>query len=290
MLDFNDVAPQQAHEEREHEQKSTKARYVPTPVARQAVQGRESEVIRALGVPWHGRDHIHCPYPNHPDKDPSWRLMDNGNAVCTCTPSHSVFDVAMHLEGLDFEAAKIRVVEAIGRSDLIVDPAAEKPKTEGLTLEQYAAAKRLPIDFLQALGIRQASYGQIPAAVRTPYFRLDGEPSMRFRVALAGDKKHFWRKGDKACLYGARDAASLREAGYVVLVEGESDTQTLWYHGFPALGLPGAGNWNEERDAPIVADVPIIYVVIEPDEGRQGRCQVAVPIVNRTAGPACQPA
>jgi hypothetical protein len=139
--------------------------------------------------------------------------MDSGNAVCSCTPPHSVFDVAMHLEGLDFEAAKIRVVEAIGRADLIVDPNAEKPKAEGL------------------------SYGQIPAAVRTPYFRPDGEPSMRFRVALAGDKKkrHFWRKGDKACLYGARDAASLKEASYVVIVEGESDTQTLWYHGIAAL-------------------------------------------------------
>jgi hypothetical protein len=45
-------------------------------------------------------------------------------------------------------------------------------------------------------------------------------------------------------------------------------------HGFPALGLPGAGVWNEQRDAPILlklveeADAPfVIYVVVEPDRG-----------------------
>jgi hypothetical protein len=31
-------------------------------------------------------------------------------------------------------------------------------------------------------------------------------------------------------------------AGYVVIVEGASDTQTLWCHGFPSMGLPGAQN------------------------------------------------
>jgi DNA primase len=52
-----------------------------------------------------------------------------------------------------------------------------------------------------------------------------------------------------------------------VLVEGESDAQTLWLHDFPALGLPGAGNWNEERDAPLVARLATIFVVVEPDRG-----------------------
>ena len=53
----------------------------------------------------------------------------------------------------------------------------------------------------------------------------------------------------------------------MILVEGESDTQTLWLRKFPALGLPGAGNWNEERDAPLLADFPTIYVILEPDQG-----------------------
>jgi hypothetical protein len=178
-VDFNDAAPQQAHGERE--QLPARPRYVPTAVAHQAVEGKEAEAVRALGIRWHGRDHITCPYPGHQDKDPSWRLMDNGNAVCTCTPSHSVFDVAMHLEGLDFESANIRVMEAIGRGDLIVDPNAEKPKPEGLTLEAYAAAKRLPIDSLKGFGLRQGTKKGAPA-VRVPYFRADArEPVIKHR-------------------------------------------------------------------------------------------------------------
>ena len=35
---------------------------------------------------------------------------------------------------------------------------------------------------------------------------------------------------------------------YVVLVEGESDAQTCWYHGIHALGLPGAGTWRDQRE------------------------------------------
>ena len=30
----------------------------------------------------------------------------------------------------------------------------------------------------------------------------------------------------------------------MILVEGESDTQTLAYHGIAALGVPGATNWQ----------------------------------------------
>jgi hypothetical protein len=272
VIDFNTTAGEK-HSDDERTP-TTRQRYVPTAVAHQAVQGREAEAVRALGIRWHGRDHIRCPYPTHDDKNPSWRLMEDGHAVCSCTPKHSVFDVAMHLEGIDFEAAKIRVMEAIGRTEIIVDPAAEK--AEGLTLAAYSAAKQLPIDRLTELGVRQSSYGQVKAAVRTPYFRLNGDPSVRFRINLNGDKKkrHYWRNGDKACLYGEWWITEFRAAGYVILVEGESDCQTCWFNaGFPALGLPGAGQWNEDRDAPLVADIPVIFAVIEhnghgePDDG-----------------------
>jgi hypothetical protein len=55
----------------------------------------------------------------------------------------------------------------------------------------------------------------------------------------------------------------------VVLVEGESDCRTLWFHGIPALGMAGAGNWNEARDAGELAGIEHIYVVVEPDAGGQ---------------------
>jgi len=91
--------------------------------------------------------------------------------------------------------------------------------------------------------------------------------AVRFRVALDGKDKFRWRKADKARLYGLDRIANAREAGGIVIVEGESDCHTLWQEGFPAIGLPGAGNWNEERDAVILEGVGTIYVVIEPDSG-----------------------
>jgi hypothetical protein len=52
----------------------------------------------------------------------------------------------------------------------------------------------------------------------------------------------------------------------VVLVEGESDTQTLWFHGFPALGTPGVDTWKEAW-AEHLEGIERIYAVIEPDKG-----------------------
>jgi hypothetical protein len=55
-------------------------RYVATKVIRDAVHGREGDVLDALGIAWrNGRRHIQCPYPDHTDKDPSWR-WDEGRA------------------------------------------------------------------------------------------------------------------------------------------------------------------------------------------------------------------
>ena len=50
------------------------------------------------------------------------------------------------------------------------------------------------------------------------------------------------------------------------MVEGESDCHTLWYHGIPALGLPGAAMWRNEW-AGYLEGIPAVYVSVEPDQG-----------------------
>ena len=48
-------------------------RNAPTRAARQAVAGREAEILDALNIPWRsGRPHIDCPYTAHGGKD-DWR-------------------------------------------------------------------------------------------------------------------------------------------------------------------------------------------------------------------------
>ena len=58
----------------------------------------------------------------------------------------------------------------------------------GLTLDDYARAKALPVDFLKSLGVSPSAYGGKPAA-RIPYFSAAGnELAVRFRIRLEGDR------------------------------------------------------------------------------------------------------
>lgn len=138
----------------------------------------------------------------------------------------------------------------------------------GLTLEQYAAAKALPVSFLQECGLSNAALTGRPA-VRIPYFGAGGEElALRFRIAMDGDRFR-WKSGSKPCLYGLNRVGDARAAKQVTLVEGESDVHTLWHHGIPAIGLPGATNWREDRDGKCFEGIETIYIVIEPDKGGQ---------------------
>ncbi len=140
------------------------------------------------------------------------------------------------------------------------------------TLAHYALLKHFSLDALWSYGLSDQWYVSA-SAIRISYMDQHGQiVATRYRTALTKgengpDNRFRWKGGDKPCLYGLWRLDAAREAGYVVLVEGESDCHTLWQHNFPALGLPGAANWKESRDAPHLDGIPIIYVVIEPDTG-----------------------
>jgi hypothetical protein len=89
---------------------------------------------------------------------------------------------------------------------------------------------------------------------------------VRFRISLDGAEKFRWRGGDKPLPYGLRLLEEARAAGFVVLVEGESDCHTLWFYEIPALGIPGASNWRDGWTT-YLDGIEKIYAVIEPDQG-----------------------
>jgi len=93
---------------------------------------------------------------------------------------------------------------------------------------------------------------------------------VRIRLALEKhpdrDVRFRWRKGSRPALYGLWRLSWIKDAGYVVLVEGESDCHTLWHHGIEALGIPGTATWKEEWTSHLDG-VEKIYAVVEPDEG-----------------------
>src|ERR671921_1741985 len=136
----------------------------------------------------------------------------------------------------------------------------------GCTLKEYSEEKKLPEGFLRGLGLRDVTYQEKPA-VRIPYPDEEGqEMGVRFRVSLDGAEKFRWRSGDQPIPYGLRLLDEARAGGFVILVEGESDCHTLWYHEIPALGIPGASNWKGEW-ASHLDGVEKIYAVIEPYQG-----------------------
>ena len=110
------------------------------------------------------------------------------------------------------------------------------------------------------------SYDHKPA-LQIPYHGTAGEElAVRFRIALDGDRFR-WKSGSKPLLYGLHRVGDARKVGQVALVEGEFDCHTLWLHGVPALGVPGAANWREDRDAGHLDGIDTVYVVVEPDRG-----------------------
>ena len=219
------------------------------------------EGVRKAGGGWTAR----C--PSHPDRNASLSIATGDdervllNCHAGCRPEEIVAALSLTMADL---------FERQGGGD-----GGHPPRTRatpqhlplGCTLEAYSEAKGLPVEFLQSLGVSQISYASAPA-VRFTYLDVAGdEVCVRYRVSLDGEIKIRTKKGHKHQLYGLHRLHHAAELGYAVLVEGESDTQTLWLHGYPALGIPGANSWREDRDADHLAEIPTIYVVVEPDTG-----------------------
>ena len=216
--------------------------------------------------------------PAHDDRRPSLSLSEgrDGRALLKCMAGCDTAPVLAAL-GVDWGdlqgASRGRGSASESRGEGVgVTPSthATVQPGGGCTVATYAEAKCLPEDFLRELGLADSSFLGAPA-LRVPYVDEKGaEVAVRYRLEVAkgdqADRRFRWRKGDKPCLYGLWRLQEARTAQYLVLVEGESDSQTLWLHGVPALGIPGAGNWREEW-ASALDGIATIYVVIEPDKG-----------------------
>jgi hypothetical protein len=226
------------------------------------------EGVQRSGEGWVAR----CPHHDDRRASLSVGVGRDGQVLLKCWTGCE-FEAIVHALGLEPKDLFERENPLGGRgASNSPDPSRHRAtRSEGCTLEQYAQAKQLPIELLRRLGLRDITYMSAPA-VRVPYMARDGtEAAVRFRVELEkgddGDGRFRWKSGAKLCLYGLERLDEAREAGSVVLVEGESDCHTLWHHGIPAVGVPGATNWNEARDAGHLDGIDRIFVLVEPDKG-----------------------
>jgi hypothetical protein len=245
--------------------------YVATLAIRAAVRGCEGDVLDALGIDWRrGNPHISCPYPDHDDRNPSWRWDERrSRAYCSCSQKpETIFDVVMRVRWLDFNAAKVCVAELLGRGDLIkikssiggqkTDPSSllSPPPTnrDDRLVGRYLAARlgiedpaAVPLPSTQVAGWRSLGYYDPPEKKGAKPKLVASPPCAIFETVAADGRRHAHRiylnpTGDAKAKLGVTAGGKQRDPKKSArLAEGQPSTAgccVLW-------GDPGRGAGDE---------------------------------------------
>lgn len=207
-----------------------------------------------------------CPF--HKDDKESF-TADLKTGMCHCFAGCIDGNFLTFLSKLNNTDTKDEYKNLLMKYGRYIEPEKKEKDYEQLqsfSLQEYAFSKKLPEEFLT--GTCKAVTGKDRGGtsyLKLPY-TLDNGKCEVFRKRY-GNKTFRWSKGSagKLTLYGLWRLEEIRKAGKVILVEGESDTQTLWYLSFPALGVPGASNFKE-RMIPYLEGLKL-YIHVEPDKG-----------------------
>lgn len=192
---------------------------VGTRAIQSAVKGKEHQVLERLDIPWQsGRPHIRCPYPDHPDQNPSWRFVPSkGRAYCACIEgSDSVFDIVMKILGCDFEAAKRYVAETIGYRGVSPNASNKKLSSHARRLLSPPAAlrdDRLGVSYLAARA------GIAPEQMSMPTTQVTGWTSLAYREAVTGGG--FVTVCETPCVVFSTQAPDGREHAHRIYLTGD---------------------------------------------------------------------
>jgi uncharacterized protein DUF5906 len=200
--------------------------------------------------------------PGHDDHDPSLdiALGDNDNILLFCRSRRCPTEQIVAALGTTM-AALFAPRNGHSATPEIADDDPRMP----MTVRALAKRKRLPVEFLQSLGLRDQDHGVV-----IPYFDRDGGLiAEKRRTAWVAKKGSWWPKGRKLAAYGQWRLHAARDAGYLLVVEGESDCWAAWAHRIPALGLPGSGA-AETLELEHLEGVARTWIVQEPDGGGDG--------------------
>ena len=206
-----------------------------------------------------------CPF--HDDKNNSFSVdLKTGCWKCHAEDRGGNFtSFYAELNGIDTKEAYKAILKKYGAYK-----AEEDKKPEGSLLSysvaQYVLEKRLPEEFLKEQCCLQTKKDkQGIQYLYIPYFNENSD-EVTYRKRYGG-KAFRWKygAGKDICMYGEWKLEQIRTAGYVVLVEGESDSQSMWYMGISTLGIPGASMMRKEW-ATTLQDLKV-YIHVEPDKG-----------------------
>ncbi|MBZ5659879.1 MAG: DUF5906 domain-containing protein [Acidobacteriia bacterium] len=116
---------------------------------------------------------------------------------------------------------------------------------QGLTLSEYAAMKRLPLEYLKTEWRLEDIRWKGRPAVALPYIEGGCGGTIRRKIRLSKDSHDmFWEDGAGTIPYGVWRLDG--DLDVLAITEGESDAQTLAFHDIPVLGISGANGWKPE--------------------------------------------
>jgi uncharacterized protein (DUF927 family) len=210
-----------------------------------------------------GTDKISAQCPFHDDQHNSfWFRIQNGCWKCEagCGSGNAI----MFLEKIEKISGKEAYKKLLKEAGLLKDDE-KKEKLMKYTLDDYSKEKKIPLEFLsQICNMKQEDKNKRYISI---YYRDEQSNivSVRKRFHPKSKKRFAWVTGAKIVPYGLWRLSEFNK-DYIILVEGESDTQTLWYHGYQALGIAGASNLRCE-DFKHLEKFEKVYIWQEPDRG-----------------------
>ena len=188
-------------------------------------------------------------------------LKIKGNQLSCCCPFHQETEASF---GINLEtglyncfscSAKGNIVKFVSKmKDISILQALDELEIAGYdidrkssgyyTLKYYSEEKKLDYDFLsKTLKMETDPKGN---RIKIPYFNQDNSQiAIRYRYHPDSKTRFSWSNGAKAYLYGLQFIDRFLSE-YVVLVEGESDTQCALMHDIQALGVAGAKNFKKD--------------------------------------------
>ena len=199
----------------------------------------EEEYKKYLTNPKKNRESLMSCCPFHDDDNPSFSVnLKNGMYHCFgCNEQGNLFNFIAKLENTTTSEVYKCVCE---RYNIECDQKFNESDNEKMSLTGnydtavYAADKGLMQEHLESFW----KISNFKKGIKIPYMDEQGNVvSNRFR----GINKSFrWEKNATIIPYGLQLLPKNKEKEYIILVEGESDTQSLAMAGLPVLGIPGA--------------------------------------------------
>ena len=185
-----------------------------------------------------------CPF--HSDTNNSFSVdLKTGKWTCFSEDiSGNFLDFHAKIHGTDTKEAYRSILKQYGKDQ----EEAERPQGRSYSLAQYAEKKGLPEEWLAEQC--HASTGKDrdgTTFLKIPYYNEDGSEGATRKRYAGKQFKWKWGSAGKIGLYGEWRLPQIRKGDSVILVEGESDSQSLWYMGLPALGSPGANMFKPEQ-------------------------------------------